>query len=24
MRGRSRLSKIGPPEIRAKLYLASL
>jgi len=24
VRGRSRLSKIGPPEIRAKLYLASL
>ncbi|MFK3927121.1 transposase [Serratia liquefaciens] len=24
IRGRSRLSKIGPPEIRAKLYLASL
>lgn len=24
VRGRARLSKIGPPEIRAKLYLASL
>ncbi|HED1423155.1 TPA: IS110 family transposase [Kluyvera georgiana] len=24
VRGRSRMSKIGPPEIRAKLYLAAL